>query len=88
MTFHLITLFPSSSLHSFSIHLQEDRLVLDLVMRHGAKKWSFIASHLTGRIGKQCRERWANHLNPNIKKGPWTEDEDKKIIEVFMRRYI
>lgn len=29
----------------------------------------------------QCRERWANHLNPGIKKGPWGEDEDRKIIE-------
>ncbi|CAM9452846.1 unnamed protein product, partial [Ectocarpus fasciculatus] len=60
---------------------EEDKLVLDLVMKHGAKKWSFIAGHLSGRIGKQCRERWANHLNPGIKKGPWEENEDRKIIE-------
>ena len=26
---------------------------------HGAKKWSKIAEHLPGRIGKQCRERYA-----------------------------
>ncbi len=52
--------------------------------KHGAKKWSFIAGHLTGRIGKQCRERWANHLNPGIKKGPWTEAEDMNIIEVIL----
>ncbi|RYY81178.1 hypothetical protein EON63_15980, partial [archaeon] len=25
-----------------------------------------------GRIGKQCRERWHNHLNPDINKAPWT----------------
>ena len=25
---------------------------------------------------KQCRERWHNHLNPGIKKSPWTEFED------------
>lgn len=30
-----------------------------LVEEHGAKKWSLIASHLPGRIGKQCRERFA-----------------------------
>lgn len=59
----------------------EDKLVLDLVMQYGARKWSFIAGHLSGRIGKQCRERWANHLNPGIKKGPWEEVEDRKIIE-------
>lgn len=60
---------------------EEDKLVLKLVMQHGARKWSFIAGHLSGRIGKQCRERWANHLNPGIKKGPWEEEEDRKIIE-------
>lgn len=37
---------------------QEDDLVVELVARHGAKRWSLIASHLSGRIGKQCRERY------------------------------
>jgi len=36
---------------------------------------------LPGRIGKQCRERWHNHLNPHINKSPWTEEEDRKILE-------
>jgi hypothetical protein len=33
--------------------------VLELVAKYGPKKWSVIASHLPGRIGKQCRERYA-----------------------------
>ena len=36
---------------------EEDDKVRELVAMHGAKKWSFISSHLPGRIGKQCRER-------------------------------
>jgi hypothetical protein len=28
------------------------------------------------RVGKQCRERWHNHLNPNINKNSWTEAEE------------
>ena len=36
---------------------QEDDMVRRLVAEHGAKKWSFISSHLPGRIRKQCRER-------------------------------
>lgn len=32
-------------------------MIVELVAKHGAKKWSLIASHLPGRIGKQCRER-------------------------------
>lgn len=44
--------------------------------KYGPKKWTLIAKHLRGRIGKQCRERWHNHLNPDIKKSAWTEQED------------
>lgn len=35
---------------------------------------SVIAKHLPHRKGKQCRERWFNHLDPNIKKGDWTPE--------------
>jgi len=60
---------------------EEDLKVVTLVGEHGAKKWSLIAGHLPGRIGKQCRERWHNHLNPNINKDPWRDEEDRKILE-------
>eukprot|EP00520_Triparma_pacifica_P009549 CAMPEP_0118639040 /NCGR_PEP_ID=MMETSP0785-20121206/4014_1 /TAXON_ID=91992 /ORGANISM="Bolidomonas pacifica, Strain CCMP 1866" /LENGTH=742 /DNA_ID=CAMNT_0006530347 /DNA_START=68 /DNA_END=2293 /DNA_ORIENTATION=+ len=60
---------------------EEDQKVVELVNKLGAKKWSLIASHLPGRIGKQCRERWHNHLNPNINKSPWRVEEDRKILE-------
>ena len=59
----------------------EDRKVEELVKKYGAKKWSLIASNLPGRIGKQCRERWHNHLNPEISKKPWTEEEDRTILQ-------
>ncbi len=55
---------------------EEDDLVKKLVDKHGPSKWTFIAEHLPGRIGKQCRERWHNHLNPAIKKDSWTEQEE------------
>ena len=60
---------------------EEDRRVVELVRKHGAKKWSLIATNLPGRIGKQCRERWHNHLNPEISKEAWKEEEDRKILE-------
>ncbi|XP_017784184.1 PREDICTED: myb-related protein B isoform X1 [Nicrophorus vespilloides] len=58
---------------------EEDEKVIELVKKYGPKKWTLIARHLKGRIGKQCRERWHNHLNPNIKKSAWTEQEDDVI---------
>lgn len=37
---------------------------------------TFFSDFCLGRIGKQCRERWHNHLNPDIKKYEWTSDEE------------
>lgn len=45
--------------------------MVGLVQKFGVKSWSLIASHLKGRLGKQCRERWYNHLNPEIRKDSW-----------------
>ncbi|GBG26132.1 Transcription factor MYB98 [Hondaea fermentalgiana] len=60
---------------------EEDRTLHATVQRLGAKSWSLIAAELPGRIGKQCRERWHNHLNPDVKKGTWTKEEDRIIFE-------
>jgi hypothetical protein len=49
---------------------------MKLVTKYGAEKWTTIAHYLPGREGKQCRERWHNHLNPQIKKSPWNDEED------------
>ncbi|KAA8530221.1 hypothetical protein F0562_004930 [Nyssa sinensis] len=56
-------------------------LLVLLVKQHGVRKWSYIAQMLDRRVGKQCRERWHNHLRPDIKKDTFTEEEDKIIIE-------
>lgn len=60
---------------------EEDAKVIELVFEHGKKKWSLIERELKGRLGKQCRERWYNHLDPNINKGEWTSEEDKVIMK-------
>ncbi|KAG7972844.1 hypothetical protein I3843_07G202500 [Carya illinoinensis] len=59
---------------------EEDEVIIELVNKHGPKKWSTIAQHLPGRIGKQCRERWHNHLNPAINKEAWTQEEELALI--------
>jgi len=64
---------------------EEDRQIVELVRKHGPKKWSVIADHLPGRIGKQCRERWHNHLNPDIKQDPWSEEEDRTLVEAHAK---
>jgi hypothetical protein len=47
-----------------------NRKLVTLVEQFGLRKWSCIAQILHGRVGKQCRERWHNHLRPDIKVHP------------------
>lgn len=56
-----------------------------LISKHAAfgRKWSKISDFLPGRAGKQCRERFVNHLDPNLKKGAeWTDDEEAILISL------
>ena len=50
--------------------------MINLVEKYGAEKWSFISSHFPERIGKQCRERWFNHLCPTVNKTAWSNEEE------------
>ncbi|CAA0829796.1 myb domain protein 3r-5 [Striga hermonthica] len=59
---------------------EEDDTISELVAKYGPTKWSVIARSLPGRIGKQCRERWHNHLNPHIKKDAWTLEEELTLL--------
>ena len=64
---------------------EEDETLLRLVTENGAKDWTIISQSLPGRIGKQCRERWHNHLDPNINKKSWTPEEDRLILELHAK---
>ena len=58
---------------------QEDAIVMEAVT--GSKeqpftRWSDLAQRLPGRVGKQIRDRWVNHLNPNINHLPFSREDD------------
>ncbi|CAN6323217.1 unnamed protein product [Urochloa humidicola] len=62
---------------------EEDDTLKAMVDVYGERKWAVVSKHLPGRIGKQCRERWTNHLRPDIDRNKtfWTEAEDEELIE-------
>lgn len=61
---------------------EEDNRLRELVSSmKGTFNWSNIAKHFENRVGKQCRERWHNHLSDNLKKTEWTQEEDERLIE-------
>jgi hypothetical protein len=39
-----------------------------------------IARYLPGRLGRQCRERWHNVIDPTIVRREWTPEEDAFIL--------
>ena len=47
-----------------------------MVEKFGAEKWAYISKFFPDRIGKQCRERWFNHLNPSVNKTSWSDEEE------------
>ena len=63
--------------------IEQDRKLLEWIKSEGAKHWNQCAEYVNGRTGKQCRERWFNTLNPQIRKGEWTPEEDFIIFESF-----
>jgi hypothetical protein len=64
---------------------EEDKLIRQWAMQYGPQKWACLAEHLPGRIAKQCRERWYNHLDPSIKRTTWTAAEDRIVLDAIQK---
>ena len=60
---------------------EEDQKLKQLVAELGENEWSEVANRLGTRSPRQCRERFRNYLAPNLKNDPWTEEEDRLLIE-------
>ena len=57
---------------------EEDEELRALVAEYGQKKWAFICTKMsTGKGAKQCRRRWSNYLNNDLKQGGWSPEEDE-----------
>lgn len=67
----------SNKIHKRPFTPQEDSILYNSVIQNGPKNWNYISQLLPDRTPKQCRERWHNHLDPHINKGPWTLEEDR-----------
>ena len=69
----------------------EDNLLKALVAERGQKQWQEIANEInknlgnSKREGKQCRERWINFLSPDIRREPWTPNEDLLLLDTHQK---
>ncbi|GLT36176.1 hypothetical protein SLA2020_105700 [Shorea laevis] len=62
---------------------EEDILLVSYIQEHGPGNWRTVPTN-TGllRCSKSCRLRWTNYLRPGIKRGNFTEHEEKMIIHL------
>ncbi len=64
----------------------EDELLLKAVAI-GGKEWSKISMLIPGRTEMQCRERYVNHLDPDIKNSVPFTDEENAIVAREVPKY-
>lgn len=65
---------------------EEDAHLLQLVQQFGAKDWIKISSLIGTRNPRQCRERFKNYLNPELRRDQWTREEDD-LLEMKYKEY-
>eukprot|EP00924_Labyrinthula_sp_SR-Ha-C_P001608 maker-scaffold_18-snap-gene-3.2-mRNA-1 protein AED:0.00 eAED:0.00 QI:342/1/1/1/1/1/2/96/400 len=62
---------------------EEDKKLLELIQDEKMHSWAMVASQITGRTAKQCRERWSLNLDPSINRSPWKPEEDELLLRLF-----
>lgn len=62
---------------------EDDAKLTAAVKELGTSDWRAVASRIEGRNPRQCRERWNNYVNPEVKKDPWTDDEDAQLLSKY-----
>ncbi|XP_022770406.1 transcription factor MYB41-like [Durio zibethinus] len=62
---------------------EEDEILVNYIKKNGHGSWRSLPK-LAGllRCGKSCRLRWTNYLRPDIKRGPFTPEEEKLVIQL------
>jgi Myb-like DNA-binding domain len=40
---------------------------------------------MPGRVAKQCRERYLNHLDDSLRRGPWSPEEEDELVTLCQR---
>ena len=90
----IIYMYISVSLSKFALHIFLYIIYgymnnwiynyLKAVSEHGGRNWKMIALQVPGKNEVQCLHRWAKVLHPTLTKGPWTDEEDRRVTELVM----
>ncbi|KAD2393656.1 hypothetical protein R6Q59_012045 [Mikania micrantha] len=62
---------------------EEDRKLLSYIQQFGHGSWRYLPAKAgLKRCGKSCRLRWTNYLRPDIKRGKFSLEEERTIIQL------
>ena len=61
---------------------KEDELLLSLAKKNNYRNWKKVAESFNDKTGVQCYSRY-KLINPIIKKGYWTEEEDRELLDLI-----
>ena len=60
----------------------EDEILKVAVMKYGKNNWPRVASLLSRKTAKQCKDRWYSWLDPSIRKTDWSKEEEEKLLHL------
>lgn len=80
-----VTEIPTPQRHRENFSPEEDDRLRQLVSRYGPNDWSVIAGEMPNRTSRQCRERWRQYLSPDIVASEWTQEEDRQIVNMYLK---
>eukprot|EP00186_Timspurckia_oligopyrenoides_P000488 CAMPEP_0182446566 /NCGR_PEP_ID=MMETSP1172-20130603/4282_1 /TAXON_ID=708627 /ORGANISM="Timspurckia oligopyrenoides, Strain CCMP3278" /LENGTH=291 /DNA_ID=CAMNT_0024642517 /DNA_START=164 /DNA_END=1039 /DNA_ORIENTATION=+ len=63
---------------------EEDEQIINLVEKYGTRAWNILAHAYfkDTRTGAQLRSRYVDVINPNRRRGPWSKDDDRRLLEL------
>nr|QSD99776.1 MYB family transcription factor [Melilotus albus] len=65
---------------------EEDELLKAYVTKYGEKNWKTVSKNAgLNRDDKSCRFRWYNHLHSKVKKGPFSKEEEEKVLQLYTK---
>ncbi|KAJ4905271.1 myb domain protein 17 [Raphanus sativus] len=62
---------------------EEDEILVEYIKQNSHASWRTLPKKAgLLRCGKSCRLRWTNYLRPDIKRGPFTPEEEKLVVQL------
>ncbi|KAL3497819.1 hypothetical protein ACH5RR_040551 [Cinchona calisaya] len=62
---------------------EEDEKLINYIQNHGQGTWKTVPEKAgLNRCGKSCRLRWNNYLRPDIRRGKFSDEEERLIVEL------